>query len=123
MKSKKSDESFLRKYDVDLAPLITLLQAARTELCNQDLQLPMLLVFLEIAREPGISLSQLEQRVGLSQAAVSRIVAKLGRGMLSQNGLHLVHAYENPAGRRSKLVELTSTGASALARILCPLNA
>jgi DNA-binding MarR family transcriptional regulator len=38
--------------------------------------------------------------------------------MLSQQGLHLVHAYENPAGRRSKLVELTSSGTSALSAIL-----
>lgn len=91
----------------ELACLQQTLQHARMLFENPDVQVPMLIVFLELGKRPATLMTQLSKEVGVSQAAVSQIVAKLGRGMLTEKGLGLVEACEDPEWRCRKLVRLT----------------
>lgn len=90
------------------------------ELRQVDIKMPvqMAYVFLSIAREPGLSLSDLMQRTGLSLASVSHIVANLGRRHeLGTPGYDLVITEEDPFQPRSKLVRLTEKGEAVAKRI------
>jgi DNA-binding MarR family transcriptional regulator len=98
----------------DLKRLAQALQKARVLFNNPDLQVPMLIVFLAIGVQRSMPMTQLPVTVGLSQSAVSRIVAKLGRGMVGEDGLGFVDAFEDPEWRRRKLVRLTRKGEKAL---------
>jgi len=78
-----------------------------------DLQVQTVSTLLHIAMNRELPMQDLERRTGLSQAAVSRNVARLGGGLsISAPGLGLIEAYEDPAYRRRKLVRLTPRGAA-----------
>jgi DNA-binding MarR family transcriptional regulator len=85
---------------------------------NSELQVPMLLTFLHVANSGEIGMAALEDLTGVSQAAVSRNVAKLSQGItLKEPGLGLVEAFEDPTWRRRKIVRLTPRGAALIAEL------
>jgi DNA-binding MarR family transcriptional regulator len=73
-----------------------------------DPELPMqiALIFVLIARKPGISQKELIQLTGLGRSSVSRTVALLSKEL----GKGFVTMREDPADRRSKVVTLTPEG-------------
>lgn len=74
-------------------------------------------IFLLIAQETGdVSMQVVEKRTGLAQAAVSRNVAKLSRGLTHlDTGAQLLDVFENPMNRREKLCRITARGRALLA--------
>ncbi|PAV24486.1 DNA-binding MarR family transcriptional regulator [Tamilnaduibacter salinus] len=63
-----------------------------------------------VAKNPGIAIIDLADRIGVSEAAASRTVSKLGPGSPKKLGLGLIYRYESPENRRFKQVELTDRG-------------
>jgi DNA-binding MarR family transcriptional regulator len=69
------------------------------------------LVFLIIASEEGLTLSEIAQRAGLSQSSASRNFAALSVVSKSSNkGLGLITTKEDPEERRRKIARLTAKG-------------
>lgn len=93
------------------------LNIARERLNNPDVQVPMILVLLDIASRDVTAFTDLENNVQLSQGAISRIVTKLGRGMVGDKGLNLVISFEDPEYRRRKLVQLSPEGKALIAEL------
>jgi DNA-binding MarR family transcriptional regulator len=88
-----------------------LIRVAQKAFDNQDFQAPMLLVFLEIGRQKEYPMADLVFACDITHSTVSRIIAKLGRGMPRRNdGLELIESYEDPGLRRRKLIRLTEKG-------------
>lgn len=55
--------------------------------------------------------AELEKQTGLTQAAISRNIAKLGAGLtMHDQGARLVESFEDPAWRRRKIVRMTALG-------------
>lgn len=74
--------------------------------------------FLEIARAPGSTMSQLTDRVGTTLASISRIVERLSPRWGKRQGEGLVEFHENPDDRRQKIVTLTPKGERFLATLI-----
>lgn len=101
------------------ASLYHCLQVARTECKQPDVQVQTVLVLLAIARRGGeCTMQDVESDLGMSQATVSRQVAKLGAGGFRDPGLGFLEAYEDPQWRRRKLVRMTARGARLWPRCL-----
>lgn len=77
---------------------------------HDRMEAQMLRTFIEIARNPGISVYDIADRLGVSGAAASRNVTRLGPGGPRGEGLELVHRFEDPLDRRHKRVQLTDKG-------------
>jgi len=85
---------------------------------KQDVPPNMVVVFAEIAANPGRSLKELQEATGLGQAVMSRSVAALGRGNQAMGkGLGLVRTEEDPTNYSRKIVSLTNDGKALLERI------
>lgn len=85
---------------------------------KQDVPPNTVVVFAEIAANPGRSLKELQEATHLGQAVVSRSVAALGRGNAAMGaGLGLVQTEEDPANYSRKIVSLTDEGVSFLGRV------
>lgn len=68
-------------------------------------------MLLEVARKPGITVSELIRKTGLSQSSCSRNLALLSaQHRLGKPGLDLVYTQEDPSERRRKLARLTPKG-------------
>lgn len=91
---------------------------------DQGMSLSNVRLFLEVARKPGISLTDLSEQVGLALSTTSISVGILGRyGRGGRAGLELMATVENPTNRRAKVVELTAKGEKLLASMLKELCA
>lgn len=78
---------------------------------DQEMQLQTAQVFLEVAKQPGITMRELEERVGISQASCSRNVAALSKiHRLNKPGMDLVVAHPDPVAAYRKVVYLTAKG-------------
>lgn len=93
-----------------LTSLFSILELARKKTGNTQLPVAALQLLIEVGKRPETSMECLETATGLSQAAVSRTVKKLGKGGPSCPGAGLLEAYEDPEYGRQKLVKLTSRG-------------
>jgi DNA-binding MarR family transcriptional regulator len=86
---------------------IQMLQRLRDVTGNHDLTCAAAEILLWLAESGPLYMSNLETLTRLSQAAVSRNVAKLARA-------GLLVSYEDPADRRYKYVVMTTKGRGAL---------
>jgi len=73
-----------------------------------DPEMPMhtALLFLLIAREPGINLKRLSHLTGLGKSVVSRNITLLSE----EYGKGLVYYREDPVDRRNKMLFVTAAG-------------
>jgi DNA-binding MarR family transcriptional regulator len=68
-------------------------------------------IVMEIALEPGITMSSLEQRTGLSHASISRNLSALSDWhRLGKQGLGFVEKVQDPTESRRQIAFLTSKG-------------
>lgn len=78
---------------------------------DPEMQAHTINIFLVVCMNPGITMKDLGQQLGVSQATMSRNIAALGKvHRLNRPGLDLVEAQEDPAERRRKIVNLTPKG-------------
>jgi DNA-binding MarR family transcriptional regulator len=67
--------------------------------------------YLWVAMQPGLTMKEIADRVGLSQSAISRNIQALSKWhRLNKPGYDLVTATEDPRERRRKIVTLTPKG-------------
>lgn len=92
---------------------------------DPEIQAQTVTCFLEVAMNPGITMKDLGERVGISQSSVSRNVAALSKvHRLNRPGHDLLVAVEDPMERRRKIVNLTEKGrkvAESLKSIMEPI--
>ena len=78
---------------------------------DPEMQAHTINIFLLICMFPGITMKDLGERVGVSQATMSRNIAAMGKvHRMNRPGYDLVLAEEDPAERRRKIVTLTPKG-------------
>lgn len=76
-------------------------------------------MLLEVARKPGITVSELIRKTGLSQSSCSRNLALLSaQHRLGKPGLDLVYTQEDPSERRRKLARLTPKGEALMSLVV-----
>lgn len=86
-------------------------QLCAEQLEKQDVPPNIIVVFAEVAANPGRSLKEYGDAVSLGQAVVSRSIAALGRGTPSMGrGLGLVTTTEDPENFSRKIVTITDSG-------------
>lgn len=94
------------------------LGALRKELDYSDMPAQMIQIFLEVAAPGEIGQNELEEKVGISKAAISRFLGILSEGTPSKPGLQLLQSYEDPYDRRWKRVRVTTRGRKVAARVV-----
>lgn len=78
---------------------------------DQEMQMQTAQTFIAVAMHPGINMTELSEKAGISQASCSRNVSALSRvHRLNKPGMDLVVATEDPMERRRKIVRLTPKG-------------
>jgi len=78
---------------------------------SPEMQIQTAMTLLQVGLEPGITMKRLCEKVGISQASISRNVAILGDGLRPEKpGFKLLTAKEDPYERRRKIVTLTPAG-------------
>ena len=113
----KESEHSMRK-------LFKTLEYLRDKTGNPDLLVAAVQMLLEVSLRGETSMTDLESAVGVSQAAISRNVGKLGGGMtFKEKGAGLVEAYEDPKYRRQKLVRLTPKSRRLVDELYILMNA
>lgn len=74
---------------------------------------------LEVAMEPGITMADLQKRIDLSSAAMSRIISRLSEWKKHQvPGLNFLQAQPNPMDRRYVIVHPTAKGLAFVRKIV-----
>jgi DNA-binding MarR family transcriptional regulator len=97
--------------------LFETLQVIRAEL-DPEMQLQTLLTLLIVDMEPGITMTEALKKIGISQAAMSRNAAILGRlYSKGEPGLDMIAATEDPMERRRKVMRMTPKGEKLLAEL------
>ncbi|MEM7444597.1 MAG: MarR family winged helix-turn-helix transcriptional regulator [Pseudomonadota bacterium] len=85
---------------------------------DPDMPIQYALSFLTLARNPGLSIRDLSERLGIAQSSASRNVAALSEWhSFRKPGHNLVQAKEDPRERRRKIVSLTRKGKALLVRL------
>ena len=78
---------------------------------DPEIQAQTISCFVVVAMNPGITMKDIGERVGISQASTSRNIAALSKvHRLNRPGHDLVVATEDPVERRRKVVHLTDKG-------------
>lgn len=84
----------------------------------EDMPVTMMLVFMEVARDEGVTVSQVMQRTGLSQASASRNCRALtDRATPTRDGFDLCEFRPCPDDFRSKLLYLNDKGKALVKRL------
>lgn len=97
--------------DLALAVIESVVSTLQTELGNTELQAQTILTLLTIMRRKEMPMSDLEKVVGVSQAAISRNISRLSRGLPPAfAGPGVIEAFEDPYYRKRKIVQLTAKG-------------
>ena len=81
---------------------------------SSDIAFSNVLALLTIGQHAEIPVAHVEKALGLSQAATSRNLTRLGPGRPGEPGMHLVEQYEDPYDRRNKIAKLTPEGREIL---------
>lgn len=101
-----------------LAALDAALDLVRKEAGNPVIQADAVQMFLRAGQSTVLPMADFE-KLGGSQAAVSRNIAMLGIGKkYGEQGAGLVEAFEDPEYRRRKLVRLTPRGRKVLGEVV-----
>lgn len=101
--------------------LLMLLEELRK--LDPEMQLQMAATLVLVAKKEGITMKEMSDRLGISQASCSRNVAALSRWhRLNRAGHDLVIATEDPAERRRKVVFLTPKGKRVMNSLLSLLE-
>lgn len=79
------------------------------------MELSSALVLLEVSKSSGLRQVELAKRLGISQTAVSRNMAILGR--FNDVGLGLVEFQDDPNDRRVHVLKFTSKGRALIRRL------
>lgn len=78
---------------------------------DPEMQAHTINIFVMVCMNPGITMKDLGNRLGVSQATMSRNIAALGKvHRLNRPGYDLLQAEEDPIERRRKVVNLTAKG-------------
>lgn len=78
---------------------------------DPEMQAHTINIFVMVCMNPGITMKDLGNRLGVSQATMSRNIAALGKvHRLNRPGYDLLQAEEDPVERRRKVVNLTAKG-------------
>lgn len=78
---------------------------------DPEMQAHTINIFVMVCMNPGITMKDLGNRLGVSQATMSRNIAALGKvHRLNRPGYDLLQAEEDPVERRRKIVNLTAKG-------------
>jgi DNA-binding MarR family transcriptional regulator len=78
---------------------------------DQEIPGQTIVAFLTIASHPGITVSELGDRLGMAHSTASRQVFTLSKvKTFNQPGYGLVESIENPRNRRERNIHLTSQG-------------
>ena len=93
------------------------LGALREELKYSDMPAQMIQILLEVAAIGEVTQQDLEAKVGISRAAISRFLSILSVGKPGKPGLRLVESFEDPEYRRRKIVRVTARGKAAVSRM------
>lgn len=104
-----------------VASLARVVEALQRDL-RQDVEAQTVLFLLEVAREPGRTLIQLADAVGVAGSAASRNADYLGAGSARRKGLGLVEIEVDPLDRRFKRVRLTPKGVAVIRRITSAID-
>lgn len=90
---------------------------------DPDMPIQYALSFLTLARNPGLSIRDLSERLGIAQSSASRNVAALSEWhSFRKPGHDLIQAKEDPRERRRKIVTPTPKGEALLARLESIMN-
>lgn len=93
----------------DYHKILTILEEFRK--LDPEMQLQMAATFTLVAMRPGITMKDMAEILGISQASCSRNVAALSKWhRLNKPGHDLVYSEEDPIERRRKIVKLTAKG-------------
>ena len=104
-------------YREEIHRLMAVIEIARAE--DPVMPIQMLQTLLAVARQPGITMQELGEILGTSQASCSRNVAALGKWhKFGEPGLDLVDAIEDPVERRRKIIFLTPKGRVRVQEVL-----
>lgn len=95
--------------DKDLVRILNIIEEFRK--LDPELPSQMGATFVLVAARPGITMKDMAEILGISQASCSRNVAALSKWhRLNKPGHDLVEAMEDPIERRRKIVKLTPKG-------------
>jgi len=90
---------------------------------DPDMPIQYALSFLTLARNPGLSIRDLSERLGIAQSSASRNVAALSEWhSFRKPGHNLIKAKEDPRERRRKIVTPTKKGEALLTRLEAIMN-
>ena len=108
-------------YREEIHRLMAVIEIARAE--DPVMPIQMLQTLLAVARQPGITMQELGEILGTSQASCSRNVAALGKWhKFGEPGLDLVDAIEDPVERRRKIIFLTPKGRARVQEVLSAMT-
>ncbi len=108
-------------YREEIHRLMAVIEIARAE--DPVMPIQMLQTLLAVARQPGITMQELGEILGTSQASCSRNVAALGKWhKFGEPGLDLVDAIEDPVERRRKIIFLTPKGRVRVQEVLSAMT-
>jgi DNA-binding MarR family transcriptional regulator len=91
--------------------MVEALEAIKEFTGNSEIPAQTVLTFLHISLRSEVPMADLIKLTGVSQASVSRNVARLAQGLTPDKpGAGLIEVYEDPYFRSRKLARLTSRG-------------
>lgn len=78
---------------------------------------PLLKTLLLLAEKPGITSTEIAERLQLPKQTVSRYFIFLSKGKIGETGMGLITTEEDPYDTRKKISKLTTKGERFLSRI------
>lgn len=105
----------------DIKRLIEVFEAFRA--LNPEMPLQYAVAFLHVAASEGLAMNELAERIRMSVASVSRIVAAYTKtGTNERTGWNMLTSHEDPRERRRKLQHLTGRGATFASRLAAEMR-
>jgi len=104
-------------YGTEINRLMKTIDAIRGD--ESDMPTQQVQAFLAVALRPGLTMQDMSEMVGMSQASCSRNVSALSKWhRLDKPGLDYIEAVEDPRERRRKIMYLTPKGRTRMTKAL-----